>query len=183
MLADENAFATLHDVNGQKLSEMDLKTNEFGSFYGEFILPNGGLTGDFYIHTFLTGMANENHYFSVEEYKRPKFETSFSPITETFKVNDSVTVEGKALAYAGGNTTDAKVVYRIHRKVQYPRWFYWYRPWFSSEPQEIAHGETETDASGLFEIDFVAIPDQSVDKANLPLFQYEVTADVTDING
>ena len=41
-----------------------------------------------------------------------------------------------------------------------------------------------TDGSkGEFEIPFVAIPDETSDKASFPIFQYEVTADVTDING
>ncbi|MEE1974378.1 hypothetical protein, partial [Maribacter flavus] len=67
-------------------------------------------------------------YFSVEEYKRPKFKQEFQPITETFKVNDSITVKGKAVAFAGSNITDAKVVYRVKRQVQYPTWWYWRRP-------------------------------------------------------
>ena len=102
---------------------------------------------------------------------------------ETYKVNDTVTIKGNALAYAGSHITDAKVVYRVHRKVQYPRWYYWYRPYFNSEPQEITHGETTTDADGNFEIKFKALPDASVDKTSLPTFSYEVTADITDING
>src|SRR5690606_18737680 len=74
-------------------------------------------------------------------------------------------------------------VYRVHRKVQFPRWYYWYRPWFNSEPQEITHGESITDKDGNFEITFKAIPDESVDKTNLPVFNYEIIADVTDLNG
>ncbi len=94
-----------------------------------------------------------------------------------------MTVKGEALAFAGSNITDAKVVYRVHRKVQYPRWYYWYRPWFTSEPQEISHGETTTNDKGEFEITFKALPDESVDKTSLPVFNYEITADVTDLNG
>src|SRR5690606_24040800 len=123
------------------------------------------------------------HYFSVEEYKRPKFETQFKPVTETYKINDSVTVKGHALAYAGSNITNAKVVYRVHRKVQYPRWYYWHRPSYRSEQQEITHGESTTNEKGEFEITFKGIPDSSVDKDNLPIFNYEVTADVTDLYG
>jgi uncharacterized protein YfaS (alpha-2-macroglobulin family) len=124
-----------------------------------------------------------NAYISVEEYKRPKFETIFNPVTETFKINDSVTVKGNALAYAGSNISDAKVMYRVQRKVKYPRWYYWYRPWFNSEPQEITYGESITNNKGEFEITFKALPDKSVDKSSLSIFNYEVTADVTDLNG
>src|SRR5690606_30415980 len=153
----------------------------YGSVSGEFILPNDGLTGQFSLSIYAGNYGYAN--ISVEEYKRPKFETKLLPITETFKVNDSVTVKGNALAYAGSTITDAKVVYRVQRKVQYPRWYYWYRPWSNSEPQEIAHGESMTDKDGNFEIKFKAIPDESVDKNSLPVFNYEITADVTDLNG
>ncbi|MCF7561174.1 carboxypeptidase-like regulatory domain-containing protein [Sabulilitoribacter multivorans] len=184
VVANESVYAALYNTNDEEIKELEFKTNEFGSVSGEFILPNNGLNGQYYIE--FDGDDEDfytEHYFSVEEYKRPKFETKFTPITETFKVNDSVTIKGNALAYAGSNITDAKVVYRVHRKVQYPRWYYWYRPWFQSEPQEITHGETITNEKGEFEITFKAIPDQSVDKNNLPIFNYEVTADVTDLNG
>ncbi|MDO7170769.1 alpha-2-macroglobulin family protein [Mariniflexile sp. AS56] len=181
---NESVYATLYDVNDDNIKELEFKTNEFGSVSGEFILPNNGLNGDYHIE--FDGDEEDfylDHYFSVEEYKRPKFETKFNPVTETYKINDSVTVKGTALAYAGSNITDAKVVYRVQRKVEYPRWYYWYRPWFNSEPQEITHGESTTNAKGEFEITFKALPDQSVDKSSLPIFNYEITADVTDING
>ncbi len=120
---------------------------------------------------------------SVEEYKRPKFETEFKPVTESYKINDSITINGFAKAFSGANITDAKVVYRVHRKVQYPSWYYWRRPNSNSSSQEITHGESITNNKGEFEIIFKAIPDESASKENLPVFTYEITADVTDING
>ncbi len=184
VLANKKFNATLYNVNSEIIGELELTTNAFGSVSGEFILPNNGLNGNYSI--VLNRDAIDiftQHNFSVEEYKRPKFEAKFEPITDTFKVNDSITVAGNSLAYAGSNISNANVVYRVHRKVQYPRWYYWYRPNIKSEPQEITFGETTTDGSGNFEITFKAIPDKSVDKNNLPIFTYEITADVTDING
>lgn len=180
--ANEKATVKLKNVNGEIVSELELKTNEFGSVGGEFILPNDGLTGNFTIEM-VCGRKGYT-YFSVEEYKRPKFKPEFQSITETFKVNDSITVKGKAVAFAGSNITDAKVVYRVKRQVQYPSWWYWRRPgYYSSEAQEITFGEGTTNDKGEFEITFKALPDESVSKDNLPIFNYEVTADITDING
>lgn len=185
VLKNELVQITLYNnVNNIKLKTLELKTNDFGSVSGEFILPINAVLGEYqmvfnsdkkYFKTY--------NYISVEEYKRPKFETTFKPITETFKVNDSITVKGNALAFAGSNITNAKVVYRVQRKVQYPDWYYWYRPAFFSEPREITHGQSTTNDKGEFNITFKAIPDSSVDKSTLPIFNYEVTADVTDING
>ena len=174
----------LNDVNGQKVGEQELMTNEFGSIKGEFILPNNGLTGNYSLRVSSKGINLSGYTgISVEEYKRPKFETAFNSITETYKVNDSITVQGSAKAYAGSTITDAKVVYRVKRVVYFPRWYYWSRPYYNSSPQEIAYGETKTDGSGNFEITFKALPDTKASKEGLPVFTYEITADVTDING
>ena len=171
-------------VNNQKLKEFKLKTNDFGSVSGEYILPNNGITGEYQIvFKSHTPYFKTYSYISVEEYKRPKFETKFNPITQTFKVNDSITIKGNALAYAGSSITAAKVVYRVSRKIEYPRWHFWYPPWFNSKPQEITHGETTTNDKGEFEIRFKALPDSSVNKSNSPIFNYEITANVTDLNG
>ena len=185
MVAPEELITVrLYDVNNTKISEQDLKTNEFGSFSGEFILPSSGLNGDYHLEAYgLSGLIDTDLYFSVEEYKRPKFETSFEPVMETYKVNDSIKVTGKALAYAGSTISDAKVVYRVKRVVHFPIWYYWSRPYFNGTAQEIVYGETTTDASGGYEILFKALPDNSIDKESLPTFNYEITADVTDING
>ncbi len=178
---------TLKDVNYQDVKTLELKTNEFGSFSGEFILPNSGLTGNFSIYAsgqrILSKRLHGSINFSVEEYKRPKFETEFKPVTETYKLNDSVTVNGFAKAFAGSNITDAKVSYRVFRTAQYPRWYWYSRPSISSESQKITHGETTTDANGNFSIVFKALPDAKIKPITQPTFNYKVIADITDING
>ncbi|SNR16683.1 alpha-2-macroglobulin family protein [Tenacibaculum jejuense] len=183
VIANQNIEIAIKDVNSVTLQTLKLKTNEFGSASGEFILPNSGLTGSFEIVTTINGRRNYE-YISVEEYKRPKFETDFKPITSSFKLYDSIKVVGFAKSYAGTNITDAKVTYRVHRKVQFPHWYYWYRPSFNrSESQEIKNGEVTTNDKGEFEIIFKALPDENVAKDQLPIFNYEITADVTDLNG
>ncbi|MDY7394461.1 carboxypeptidase-like regulatory domain-containing protein [Aureibaculum sp. 2210JD6-5] len=188
-IANNNVAVRLYDVNNQEVKMLSLKTNEFASFSGEFVLPTTGLTGNFYVsasgHWHLGHSLGGSLGFSVEEYKRPKFETEFETVTETFRVNDTVTLNGMANAFAGSNITDAKVTYRVFRTAQFPRWCWWYYDdyGYNSESQEITHGETTTDASGNYKIKFKAIPDISIDPNNQPTFNYSVTADVTDING
>ncbi len=184
VLAQEKMQVQLRDVNGQEVGKLDLVSNEFGSVHGVFVLPDTGLTGAYSLHiSGLKHQINAGMSISVEEYKRPKFETKFLPVSGSYKINDTVQVKGVATAFAGNAITDAKVVYKVHRKVQYPRWWYWYRPNFSSEPQEITHGITQTDKKGNYTIRFIAQPDLSVNKKDLPIFHYEIIADITDING
>ena len=187
---NEYVEVILKDVNNQEVKKIDLKLNEFGSVASEFIIPNNGLTGEYSLTSKLQntnseelGFTFDKYFFSVEEYKRPKFETKFNPTEKNFKINDSITIKGFAKTFSGANITDAKVVYRVYRKAQYPNWYSWYRPNPISETQEITNGESSTDASGNFEIKFKAIPDENVLKENLPIFKYEITANVTDING
>ncbi|WP_298765658.1 MG2 domain-containing protein [uncultured Polaribacter sp.] len=195
----KNEFVSviLYDANDQEVKELDLQLNEFGSVSGEFVIPNNGLTGEYTIEIDETyedhkskfyddkdfDFLSETTYISVQEYKRPKFETEFKPVTESYKINDAVIAKGFAKAFSGANITDAKVAYRVQRKVQYPSWYYWYRPHQNSSSQEITNGETVTNNKGEFKIVFKAIPDAFVSKESNPVFTYEITADITDING
>ena len=184
VLPKEKVHVVLYNVNYEEISVLDLVTNEYGSVSGEFILPNTGLNGEFTIETeFKNDDLDSEIDFSVEEYKRPKFETTFNPITETYKVNDSITVKGNALAFSGSTISDAKVVYKVKRTVSFSNYYRWSRPYFNSEAQEITFGETKTNNKGEFEITFKALADESSKKEDLPVFTYEVSADITDING
>lgn len=184
ILSNTMVTTILKDANYQEVARQELRTNDFGSFSGTFLLPNNGLTGG---HTLEISSEKINirgySHFSVEEYKRPKFETSFEPVTETFRLNDDVVLHGKATAYAGSTITGAKVSYTVNRVVVFPRWHYWRLPHFNDTPQIMAHGETVTDDEGRYTINFKAIPDLEADAKDLPTFTYEVTAAVTDLNG
>jgi uncharacterized protein YfaS (alpha-2-macroglobulin family) len=172
---------TLYDVNHQEVATLSLTTNEYGTFNGVFTAPSSGLTGNMrIINTDGSGEVD----FSVEEYKRPKFEVGFNPVTASFSLNDQIKAEGFARAYSGANIDGAAVKYRVVRTANFPFWW-WYRwGWYPTSPQmEIVNGTTATDENGKFTIDFKAIPDLSVDRAADPTFNYMLYADVTDING
>ncbi|WP_378186759.1 alpha-2-macroglobulin [Aquimarina sp. W85] len=179
VVAAKKVTATLRDINGQELQSLNFETNDFGSFHGQFVLPASGLTGVYMIQM----DSHHNTSFAVEAYKRPKFETQFNPVTETYNVNDTVSLSGTATAYAGSSITNAKVVYRVYRNVNYPYWYYWSRPAYRSEAQEIKHGETTTNAKGVYTINFPAIPDTNIDKNQQAVFNYQVIAEITDISG
>lgn len=180
IVAERKTKLYLRDANGQTVDSVAVKSNEYGSFSARFNLPSSGLTGMF---TLFTKSEQGSASIRVEEYKRPKFEVSYEPIRESFRVGDSIRVTGLARAYAGNNIDGAKVRYRVVRQARFP-YPWWGRSWWpSSEEREIAHGELTTDADGKFEIQFLAIPDKKIDPAQNPYFDYQVTADVTDING
>ncbi|HAS42393.1 MAG TPA: hypothetical protein DCS93_18085, partial [Microscillaceae bacterium] len=177
--ANYKTTITLYDVNRQKSGTVDVTTNEFGTFNGTFVAPNKGLNG-----TMLLREAHGSVSFAVEDYKRPKFEVSFKPVKGNFKVDEMVSVTGKAKAYSGANIDGAKVAYRVVRRASFPRWYYYYYGYSPSSPDmQITKGTTTTNAQGEFTVKFKAIPDLSVGKETEPTFRYYVYADVTDMNG
>jgi hypothetical protein len=171
----------LRNANYQLVDSMKVKTNDYGSFSGKFQLPQSGLNGQFSL--FMKDNRGTTS-FNVEEYKRPKFYVDYDKIKGTYKVNDKIKITGFAKAYAGNNIDGASVKYRVVRQPRfiYP-WLFW-RWWQPPvKEMEIAHGEIKTGKDGKFEIDFIAIPDLTIDKKFEPVFDYHIYADVTDING
>ena len=169
----------LYNVNGEKIAEKEVITNKYGSFSGNFVLPASGLGGMFRIEN-----SSGSVYFNVEEYKRPKFEVRFLPITGSYKLNEKVTVEARAESYTGMPVTDGAVKYRVVRSVHYPFFRYGMGYWPVYVPEsEIANGSLTTASDGSFVIEFEAKPDPGVKLATDPVFSYTIYADVTDING
>ncbi|NJL74804.1 MAG: hypothetical protein HC892_06975 [Saprospiraceae bacterium] len=181
IVTNEPVLITFFDANYQEVKKLELITNEYGTVNGSFTAPASGLLGQMY----LKSSSGENqHFFRVEEYKRPKFEVAFEPVKESYRLDDLVTVNGYAKAFAGNNIDGAKVSYRVVREVRYPWISWWWRSFYDTgESMEIKNGETITDTEGKFQIQFPALPDRSKDKTQKPEFHYKVYADVVDITG
>lgn len=185
----------LDDANGEEVGSMRLKTNTFGSFSGEFKLPASGLTGEYILYADEDDEDTSRFYdnlddfiydeleISVEEYKRPTFEVTFDPVKESFMLNDTATLNGMAAAFSGAKLSNVPVKYKVTRKVRYPRWYYRSFQNDHAPAAEIAHGETWTDEGGAFAIPFKALPDEKTSREDKPIFVFEITADVIDVNG
>lgn len=179
LLTNQKVTVTLKDANYQDVNTQEFTTNEYGTFNGTFNAPKGGLLGSMNI---VTAWGSKN--IRVEEYKRPKFEVNLKPIKGSFALNETVSVEGEAIAYAGNKTDGATVNYRVVRAARFPYLPWWYRSFNpSSSIVEITNGTTTTDAEGKFTVSFNALADPSIDRKNNPIFSYTVYADVTDITG
>ncbi len=173
----------LLDANHQMISEQCLTVNSFGSFNGSFVLPSSGLNGRMTLQT-SDGMGGIS--FRVEEYKRPKFEVRFDKYKDTYRLGDTVELTGYTKAYTGFPIREAMVRYTVKRKVYYPYYYgaYFLRPGhFQRNLVEIAHGVTETDASGQFKIP-VELYAGDLDLTNgIMHMTYQVHADVIDRTG
>jgi uncharacterized protein YfaS (alpha-2-macroglobulin family) len=182
VLVNHKSKIVLKDPNGQVVEQTEVITNEYGSYKGSFHIPEGRLNGNYFLWD---SLLNAYQYLNVEEYKRPKFYVEIKKPEGSYRLNDSITVKGYAKAYAGNNIDGANVKFRVVR--------YKYRPWwrenyirsypYNQEQKEIVFGETTTDLNGEFTLKFKAISDAGNDKKDQPYFDFEINADVTDING
>jgi len=181
-LAGEQLEVVFRDVNGQEIARSKHRANDYGSFAGSFTAPRDRVMGQMRIEA--QGRCNGAASFSVEEYKRPKFEVTLDAPKIAPKLGEKTTVPGKAAGYTGAAVDGATVKWRVERQVRWPWWCGWWRGGFPSSPsQEIAHGTAKTGVDGAFTVEFIAKPDLAISPTNEPTFVYSVTADVTDSAG
>ena len=176
----DSGWVYLKDVNGKRVDSMRFGINTYGSFNGKFQLPQNTLTGEFSISASIYDQGSAE--FSVEEYKRPKFNVGFEKVKGAYRLNDTIVITGSAKAFSGNMIDDAKVSFNIKRNTRYLDSWSWRRP----SPQgnrEISHGETRTDTEGKFTIKFKAEAGDMMDRSGNPLFDFTIEADITDING
>ncbi len=181
LLTDYNTELDFKNASRKVVKTSNFITNSNGSFDGLFVIPIGGLNGQMTIRC-KTGNAT----FLVENYKLPTFEVVFDSLKGQQKLGQKVTITGKAINYAGSVVDGASVVYRVVRRATFPGPYYknrgWYPPDIAREI-EITNGKTTTSADGTFEFQFKAIPDNSIPEKTEPIFNYEISAEVTDITG
>jgi len=175
----KRTLVTFVDVNGQKIADQWFTADEYGSFNGSFTAPSGILLGDMRIFN-----ESGSVIVSVEEYKRPTFEATFDPVEGNYMLGEQVSIQGKAVGYAGTAIDAGTVSYRVVRTATYPYWGGWGRIPFPSSPEvEIENGITHTEKDGSFTFTFFALPDKTIPPSIRPVFNFQIVADVTDING
>lgn len=174
IVPDYPVTVTLKDANYQNVGEVKVKTNEYGTFAGSFVLPSDGLTG-----TYTLGCYYGSINFRVEEYKRPTFEITFEDKTSQPKPDSKITVDVKSETYAGLPLSNATVKYKITRETSW--WSWWWRS--SGEAVNIASGELKADENGIATINFTAKCPNTSGYFYSPLFVFIVHVDVTDASG
>jgi len=168
-----------YDANNQLINTIKRTTNDFGSFEGSFTIPTGILNGNMRLST-EHGSININ----VEEYKRPTFEVTLESPNAQFALDEMVTLNGNAVAYAGFGLDSVSFSYKVERGQQFPYWrSCWGWPPFGAEKTLIANGASFTNNDGSFTVDFKLVPDENTNNRFNPVFVYTLTVDVTDRNG
>ena len=168
VLADKKYTVSLYDANNNETGKVEVWTNGFGSFSGQFVLPSPCLTGYFSLRAADTSVS-----FKVEEYKRPTFDVTFEPVKVEYQVGDSIEVAGMAKTFAGAPVQNARVHYNISRSYA---WFWR----FMGRGSARWEGEAMTDADGKFSVPVHFEIDSDRRESPLWYYTYNIQADVTD---
>lgn len=168
VLADKKYTVSLYDANNNETGKVEVRTNGFGSFSGQFVLPSPCLTGYFSLRAADTSVS-----FKVEEYKRPTFDVTFEPVKVEYQVGDSIEVVGMAKTFAGAPVQNARVHYNISRSYA---WFWR----FMGRGSARWEGEAMTDADGKFSVPVHFEIDSDRRESPLWYYTYNIQADVTD---
>ena len=168
VLADKKYTVSLYDANNNETGKVEVRTNGFGSFSGQFVLPSPCLTGYFSLRAADTSVS-----FKVEEYKRPTFDVTFEPVKVEYQAGDSIEVVGMAKTFAGAPVQHARVHYSISRSYA---WFWR----FMGRSSARWEGEAMTDAEGKFSVPVYFEIDSDRRESPLWYYTYHIQADVTD---
>ncbi|NOZ12854.1 MAG: hypothetical protein GXO69_04295 [Acidobacteria bacterium] len=147
-LANKDVTYSCFSSDGKEIGKISLKTNDFGSATGSFKIPPDTMTGQASISNNLHGRKR----FSIEEYKRPKYEIVFDDPPHPLNPNAEVTVSGTVRMLSGEAVSDAEVSYSIDLNAYFKCAEFW-DDWGDSIGT-IKKGKTVTDSKGKFKLSF-----------------------------
>lgn len=165
----------LRNVNNKIVDSLNVCSDEFGTFSGEFNLPAACLPGRFVLEVKAKSLRG-NTSFQVEEYKRPTFIATTNPLKGRYALGDSVQVEGQAKTYSGLPVPRAEVKYEVKRI----SWFFR----SNNEDIEAQEGIAHTDENGQFHLPVLlarSYDDEQPDRFDR--FTYIVNYTITAENG
>lgn len=163
---DETFTVLVRDAKRKELSRTEAELNEFGTLEGEFVIPEGGATGEYTIelrssagHRYLAYGSGRitSTTFTVEQFRVPEFRVTVATPEAHYIDGEQIPVETAAEFYFGGGVEGATVHWAVLssptsiRAEGYEgysfsnRRYYWY---YEDSPLR-AQGSAEAGAGGL----------------------------------
>lgn len=166
--------ARLFNANEQPIDTATVTADRYGRVEGEFTIPQGELTGSYYISL---SESPDGHnlteiHFKVSDYKLPTFHITTDP-AQTLP-SGGVEISGTATGYNGVAVADATVSVNISEQT-----FWWRRPQAASDFSTLTL-ETVTDSDGRWK---VILPAEAIEltHSSVPCFNADIT--VTSLPG
>lgn len=141
-LSEKSITVVMNDANNQPVDTVTMVTDRYGRIAGRFLIPEGGLTGNFSLEA-RCGKNSRYQYFMVSDYKMPTFEVKISEIATGAPARGAVSLRGTAMTYSGVSVADAQVSVTLTKRN------FWWRESCQFAPLRL---EGKTDAEGRFDI-------------------------------
>ncbi len=128
------------DLDGSRITEeRSVTVSEFGTFSGEFKLPNQK-TGVYRL-TARVGGAPHSGEFRVKEYVKPLFYVKIESLQETLRAGETLEAKVKVERYAGGVPPGVRLRADLYRvRMETPQWI-----------EDVGMGETGSTTSYFFD--------------------------------
>lgn len=178
IMPNHDVMVNFCDPLWQVIDSIKVTSDEFGAFYGSFIIPTDRMRGRYQINTNHIGGAE----FKVENYKRPTFEVVFDSPEKEYCIGDSASITGKITALSGFGLDNVKYSYVVKRQTAFPFRMFYFSPYHIND-EIIATGENITLNDGSFSLGFLMSPSEYVKVANIPQYTYQVEVTATNKQG
>ncbi|MBL8060848.1 MAG: carboxypeptidase regulatory-like domain-containing protein [Chthonomonas sp.] len=139
----------IEDSNGKTLKKSDANVTSFGTFSGDFLLPEGS-TEAVTLNVTIDGKS-ETKTISVEAYRKPEFKITATPVKEFYLRGDKAQMKVKCEYYFGGPVVGAELTASVGKT---PLWS-WVDPETGEEEsyggdwsEYVADAEAVTDNNG-----------------------------------
>ncbi|MCK9424978.1 MAG: MG2 domain-containing protein [Ignavibacteriaceae bacterium] len=185
VLKDEVCKVVIRSPKNAEVFSDSLRTNEFGSIWGEFVLDEEAEIGSYSIQVTL-GERTFYGSFKVEEYKKPEYKVEVTTDKKNYSGSETISGTVKADYYFGSPVTTAKVTVQIYKKRFWIPWWHWseYNWYYGGldrisyaaygQPDFVKQIDGEVNEKGEFQFEFSAEKPTDFD------FTYEISAQVED---
>ncbi|HKQ99685.1 MAG TPA: alpha-2-macroglobulin family protein [Pyrinomonadaceae bacterium] len=165
---------TLMDSRGNEITKGSAPINALGGFDTKFKLPATMNLGNAYVqfdapNATVTGGSTQ-HYFQVQEFRRPEFEVGTQASEGPYFVKGFAQTTVTAAYYAGGGLPNAPVTWRVtstptnytppnRGDYTFGEWVPWWRYWNTPDQSHTETFSGKTDAAGKHQlrIDFDSV--------------------------
>ena len=151
--------ARLLDAEGDEISTLELKTNEFGSASGEFVLERRARNGIYALNVSYGKECTSGVLLRVDDFVLPTFNLNFADNDHLYFPGDDVEISGTLRSYSGHSLSAADVRYQVN-----------------GNGTVIKEGTLELDSNGHFTIPFKA-------EGNRDYLYFNIEVKVTDTTG
>lgn len=164
-LAGKEFSVVLKDAERHELSRLELKTNEFGSAAGEFVLPRAKRNGAYSITVMADGLPIRTTYVTVDDFVLPTFALTWDKDTDDFKPGEEVRVGGMIISYSGHGLTGADISYTVRKN-----------------GETVSEGKLVPDPMGNFELAFTSGKDDNWAYYNITVKAADATGETLEFS-